>query len=174
MTAAHTEKETLHVDVNIPEHADRTATALFEHTRKLLLAASGNRCHTCNELPSIVGPLEAHHNIVERAMANEVDWRLVMADAMAGELGETQRQRDACKAFDWVSFMHGVNDEGDVPDPYPFVDNMLLNGKLLCKPHHTGKDTGEHMAPGPIFKIQRYAKAGYQFDSVEVIRHGKG
>ena len=33
-TAAHVERATLHIDVNIPEHEERTATPLFHHAQQ--------------------------------------------------------------------------------------------------------------------------------------------
>ncbi|UNJ99715.1 hypothetical protein [Ralstonia sp. RRA.1] len=56
-------------------------------------------------------------------------------------------------------------------DPYLFVDDMTVNGLLLCKQHHTGKDAGIHDMPFPLWIAQRYAIEGYQFTPNEVIHH---
>jgi len=43
MTDAHEMKDTFAVDVNIPAHADRVATPLFQKTRKHLIERDGGR-----------------------------------------------------------------------------------------------------------------------------------
>jgi hypothetical protein len=48
---------------------------------------------------------------------------------------------------------------------------MTLNGMLLCKEHHTGKETGIHYLPYPLWIAQKYGKEGYKFNDVEVIHH---
>lgn len=163
VTEVHEEKETLAVEVNIPGHDPRTTTALFTRTRKALLESDHAMCHICQRIEEECGPLEAHHYPVERSLAEMIDWERVKRDAMAGELGATQRQRAAAQAFDWSSF--------DPAEPYSFVDNMLVNGLLLCKQHHIGKDEGIHAMPHPLWIAQRYAKEGYQFSDVEIIHH---
>ena len=52
-----------------------------------------------------------------------------------------------------------------------FVDDMLAQGMLLCKEHHTHPETGVHVLPWPIFIMQRYLKAGYKFNNLETIAH---
>jgi hypothetical protein len=163
VTTTHEEKETLSVDVNLPGHDPRTTTPTFVHTKKALAARDGNRCWICGFPPEKVGPLEAHHYPIERSLAMMIDWNLVKKDCDAGEFGLTQAQRDAAKVFDWSTF--------DPADPYTFVDNMLVNGVLLDKSHHTKKDEGIHDMPHPLWVAQRYGKDGYQFSTVEVIHH---
>lgn len=162
----HDLKETLTVDVNIPGHDPRSATPLFEHTRKLLLERDG-ACWVCGAKEGEQGPLEAHHHPIERCFADMIDWNLVKQDALAGELGLTQKQRDAAKAFDWEGFMNKIP-----LDPYVFVDNMLVNGVLLDKAHHILTDEGIHALPFPTFLASKYGKSGYVFSKVEVIHHG--
>ncbi|RQR50418.1 hypothetical protein DIE18_34940 [Burkholderia sp. Bp9125] len=137
VTHAHTEKGTLSVAVNIPEHAERKTTALFERTHKELIAREGGRCFICNATAEESGhPLEAHHHPIERSLAELIDWD-----------GFT----------DWTQF----------------VDDMTVNGMLLCKAHHIGKDEGLHAMPFPLWIAQKYAKEGYQFSDVEIIRHNQ-
>lgn len=161
MTDAHEEKETLSVAVNIPDHEDRTTTALFTRTRKVLLDREGGRCWICNRTAEEAGhPLEAHHNPIERCLAEMIDWDLVAADAKAGHLGPY------AEAFDWSAFL-----AAQPFDPYVFVDDMTVNGLLLCKDHHIGKDEGIHAMPFPLFLGQRYGKEGYKFSDIEIIHH---
>lgn len=163
----HEERETLTVDVNIPGHDPRATTALFTRTRKLLIEREGGRCWISNMTAEEAGhPLEAHHYPIERSLANMIDWNLVRRDALAGELGATQAQRDACKAFDWDGFMNA-----QPFDPYRFVDDMTVNGLLLSKQFHIGKDEGIHAMPHPLWIAQRYGKEGYRFSDVEIIHH---
>ncbi|MGS1116037.1 HNH endonuclease [Castellaniella sp. UC4442_H9] len=148
----HEERETLTVDVNIPGHDPRKATALFERTRRLLIAREGGRCWVCGRTAEESGhPLEAHHHPIERSFAEMIDWS-------PGSL----IRRDF-PAFDWAHF--------DPTDPYSFVDDMTVNGRLLCKDHHIGRDEGIHALPYPIWLAQRYGKAGYKFSDIEIIHH---
>jgi hypothetical protein len=150
ITVEHDEKETLTVDVIVPEHDERVTTPLFEHTRKKLIDQEDGRCFVCGRTAEESGhPLEAHHNGIERSYAEgDIDWDIVKNDF---------------PNFDWTSF--------DPSNPYTFVDDMLAQGKLLCKEHHTGKDTGIHYLPYPLFIMQRYLKIGCKFNLSETIEH---
>lgn len=154
----HEEKETLRVDVNIPGHEPRAATALFRHTRQKLIEREGGRCWVCGRTAEESGhPLEAHHHPIERSLANMIDWDRFEADCHAGIWGEHARD------FDWSTF--------DPDDPYTFVDDMTVNGELLCRDHHTGPDEGKHKLPFPLWIAQRYGKEGYRFSDIEIIHH---
>jgi hypothetical protein len=157
MTKAHEEKLTLAVEVNIPSHEDRKATPLFERTRKQLLKREGAVCWICGCTAEEAGPLEAHHHPVERSLAEMVDWHLFRNLAERGLFGE------AVKGFDWSAF--------DPKNPYTFVDDMTVNGVLLCKAHHTGKDEGIHDMPYPLWVVQKFGREGYKFSDVEIIHH---
>ncbi len=152
MTDAHEEKETLHVEVDIPEHADRTETPLFERTRTELIARD-KACWVCGTTKD----LQAHHHPIERCMTGLVDWPRFIRDAEAGAYGPH------AQAFDWQSF--------DQKDPYTFVDDMLHNGLLLCEEHHIGPDAGIHTVVYPLWIAQQFAKAGYRFSPTEKIIH---
>lgn len=153
----HEEKETLVVDVSIPGHEERTTTALFVRTKKLLMEREGGRCFVSGMTEAEVGPLEAHHHPIERSMANMIDWDRFAADCKAGIWGPHAR------AFDWSRF--------DPADPYTFVDDMTVNGVLLAKRFHTAKDAGIHNLPFPLWIAQKYGKEGYEFSPTEVIHH---
>ncbi len=158
VTDTHEEKETLAVDVLLPGHEARTTTPLFLHSKKDLIAREGGRCFICGATAEASGhPLEAHHHPIERSLANMIDWASVAAFARAGALGPQ------AAAFNWDAF--------DPADPYTFVDDMTVNGLLLCKQHHTGKDAGIHDMPFPLWIAQKYAREGYQFSPTEVIHH---
>ena len=176
----HEQKETLSVDVLLPGHAPRKETALFEHTRKLLIEREGGRCFVSGQTAEELGqPLEAHHHPIERCFAEIIDWSLFSKDCKAGHWGIH------AQAFDWEGFFKGAKQmtvAGETPlhpdtvyllpvDPYLFVDDMRVNGLLLGKPFHTGKDEGIHTLPFPIWLVQKYAIEGTQFTPTEVIHH---
>lgn len=153
VTEVHEEKNTLAVDVFIPGHEPRgSATALFTRTRKHLLERDGGRCWVCGCTAEESGhPIEAHHYPIERSFAEMVDW------------SEGSQIRKDFPGFGWGSF--------DESNPYSFVDDMNVNGRLLCKSHHIGKDEGVHALPEPVWLAQRYGREGYQFSAVEIIHH---
>jgi hypothetical protein len=151
VTEAHELRETLTVDVITPGHAPRITTPLFRHSKQALMASQHPpRCFICQQTEAELGqPLEAHHVGVERSFAEgEIDWEMVKADF---------------PDFDWASF--------DPSNPYAFVDDMQAQGLLLCKRHHTGKGTGIHDIPYPLWRMQRYLKDGVQFTPTDVIHH---
>jgi hypothetical protein len=152
VTEVHEEKNTMQVCVNIPGHAPRTATALFAKSRLHLLERDGGRCWVCGCTAAETGhPIEAHHYPIERSFAEMIDWST-----------GSQIRRDFPN-FGWGSF--------DEADPYTFVDDMNVNGRLLCKAHHIGHDEGVHALPEPVFLAQRYGREGYQFSTIEIIHH---
>lgn len=176
----HEEKETLVVDVLLPGHAPRKATALFERTRKQLIERERGRCFISGMTAEQLGaPLEAHHHPIERCFAEIIDWSRFSADCKAGHWGSR------AQAFDWDKFFVGgkaVTIPGKTPldpgvtyqvplDPYLFVDDMTVNGMLLGKQFHTVRDAGIHTVPFPIWIVQKYAIEGYQFSPTEVIHH---
>jgi hypothetical protein len=160
VTQVHEEKETLVVDVMLPGHDPRTtASRLFINTRQRLID-DGGACFICGKAHTHDDPLEAHHHPIERSFAEMIDWRLFAADCRAGKWGP------ACAAFDWDAFL------GAQPfNPYAFVDDMRVNGLLLCKAHHTRPNEGVHTLPFPIWIAQKYGREGFQFSAIEIIHH---
>jgi hypothetical protein len=152
VTKIHEERESLAVDVNVPGHGPRVSTPLFIKTRKHLIEREGGRCWVCGRTAEEAGhPLEAHHYPIERSFAEMIDW------------SPGAQIRKDFPTFGWGSF--------EESNPYTFVDDMNVNGRLLCKDHHIGKDEGVHALPEPVWLAQRYGKEGYQFSSVEIIHH---
>lgn len=160
MTDAHEEKETLSVDVDIPEHDKRVTTTVFRKTKRFLMKVGGalgfnikrppGRCWICGKTEVELGePLEAHHFGVERAYIDaDLRWDIIAKDF---------------PIFDWTTF--------DPKRPETFVDDMSAQGVLLCKAHHTGKDTGIHELPFSLWVMQRYLADGSRFNPSEVIKH---
>jgi hypothetical protein len=153
------EKLTLQVDINIPDHEARVTTPLFLNSKKELIKRDGAKCWICGNTAEQSGnPLESHHYPIERSLANMIDWELFKSHCLAGDHGIY------AEGFDWGTF--------NPLDPYSFVDDQTVNGVILCKEHHVGKDAGIHCLPHPIWIAQKYAKEGYQFSPTEVIHHG--
>lgn len=156
----HEQKATLSVDVFLPGHDPRTTTTLFRRTKQKLMALASllvfkpwrakGRCFICNQTGDEVGqPLEAHHFGVERAFVDApLRWDLIKMDF---------------PNFNWADF--------DPTHPESFVDDMLAQGVLLCKAHHTGKDTGIHTLPFNLWLMQKYLPEGTKFTPDEVIHH---
>lgn len=147
-------------DVITPEHADRVTTPLFTKSKKalyvdgpindLLVKRDSGKCWICGGTEAELGePLEAHHFGIERSFAEDtIDWSKVAIDY---------------PSYDWSTF--------SPTDPYAFVDDMVAQGILLCKKHHTGKNHGIHYMPFSIWILQRYLKDGTEFQPKEVIHH---
>lgn len=158
VTETHEEKNTFQVDVYLPGHDPRVTTPLFRKSRLALIEREGGRCWISGMTAETSGhPLEAHHFPIERSLAELIDWDRFRKDCVRGIWGPH------AQAFDWASF--------DPANPYTFVDDMTVNGMLLAKQFHIGKDEGIHCLPHPIWLAQRYAKEGYKFSDVEIIHH---
>lgn len=176
-------KEALRVAINTPDHEKRKRSGLFESSRKQLIERD-KTCFICGADAVAAGhPLEAHHHPIEWSLTNLMDWQRFSEDCLSGRWGEH------AKAFDWAVFFANAKEEpfsythdetGAViqasrllpVDPYLFVDDMRVNGLLLCKAHHTESNEGMHDLPFPIWIAQRYAYAGYQFAKSVQIHHG--
>jgi hypothetical protein len=173
VTEIHEEKNTFQVDVNIPGHDARgAASALFVRTRKQLIEREAGRCWLSGLTAEQLGaPLEAHHYPIERCFAEGIDWVRFSNDAKFGHWGPY------AQGFDWTKFFDGAAPGATgclVPvDPYLFVDDMTVNGRLLGKQYHTGKDEGIHDLPEPVWLAQKYMVEGYKFSAVEVVHHAQ-
>ena len=176
VTDDHEAKETLALDIYVPGHEARgSATPLFLRTRKELIARMRGRCWVSGMTAEESGhPLEAHHYPVERCFATAWDWPRFMKDCMAGHWGPYAR------AFDWATFFKGSTlvtreDTGkpyvQVVDPYLFVDDMTVNGRLLSKQYHIGKNEGVHGTTEPILFAAKYLAEGYKLTDFEIIHH---
>lgn len=149
----HIERRTLHEMVAYPPHGPREADPhyhLFETARKHLIDTLGIGCwiggatkaqlhvglptgHMCAGAKQ----LEAHHAIAEFAGLNEEDWQKVAADFPL--LGIHSQE-------DWLC---AAESEGG-----------LL---ILCDKHHRDGSHGIHSITYPVWRLDRYAMAGYEF-----------
>ena len=83
--------------------------------------------------------LEAHHHIAEFAGLNEVDWEKVAQDFPLLEIDSDE------------AFLRAAESDGG-----------LL---ILCDKHHRGPYHGIHTITEPVWKLNRYARAGWDFTS---------
>lgn len=159
ITAAHVERETLSVIVDIPAHEQRATTPLFMRTRQALLHRDNNVCFISGQTAEESGhPLEAHHWIVERCFAEAANWDDVRQFVFRLE-ALIAHTADFCRK------------NVDLDDIMTFVDDMTVNGMLLTKEMHTQAGTGVHTIPMPIWAFQAYATEGYVFSPTETIHH---
>jgi hypothetical protein len=153
MEEIHEIRNTMVIDYYSPSHKHREKPSqLFLHTKEKLLEIT-DRCYICNRTAEQVGePLEANHFPIEWSLAEMMDW------------SEGSQIRKYAPHFDWANFSED--------DPYKFVDDMTVNGMILCKLHHTGKDAGYHNLPYAIWIAQKYGKVGYQFTPTQILIQG--
>jgi hypothetical protein len=175
VTEDHEQTETLKTDVIEPGHETRgAATPLFKRTRLALIQREQGKCWLSGLTAKELGPLEAHHWPVERCWAERWDWPRFAKAAQSGKFGPGPQ------GFDWTDFFKGgvtitAPDTGKpfckVRDPYLFVDNMLVNGRLLGKQFHVHVDAGAHNLTESQWLAQGFLAEGYKFSPTEVIHH---
>ena len=145
VTGEHEQKLTIKVDVYVPDHADRTATAIFNKTRRKLIENNPSaKCAVDNGHCDHDNPLELHHQHVEWCDSNGVDWDKIKA---------------LVPDFDWAGF--------DPKYPETFIDSEWNANLVLCRKHHIGVDHGIHMLPFPTWAMQRVQKADFVFSPDE-------
>lgn len=134
ITPAHMEVVHLFYQQYVPTHgarADDPHYRLFEAARRRLKAAGKLLCWRCGTTENI----QLHHNLVEWCCENAVDYR-----KFAHRYPELMPE---CSEED---FLRAIESEG---------------GTLpLCQPCHTGKGTGIHYVPGPVWNIGGLEKEG--------------
>ena len=81
--------------------------------------------------------LEAHHHIAEFAGLNEIDWQKVAADFP--QLGIHSNE----------DFLRAAESEGGL--------------MILCDKHHRAPYHGIHSITEPVWKLDRYARDGWDF-----------
>ena len=141
VTGEHLQKQTLTVQVYIPDHPDRSESPIFRATRKKLIEDNPDACcFICGTKDC----LELHHEIVEWCDSAAVDWSKVAK---------------VVPEFDWDSF--------DPSNPATFIDSEHNARLVLCKKHHTGLDHGIHMLPEPLWRLQLLKRPDFVFSPDE-------
>jgi hypothetical protein len=121
-------KEDIEIDVFYPDHPPRTDSALYRRTRHHLIDVLDIACWVCGSKDN----RETHHQHVEWAYADGVDW---------------DHMRVLHPDFNWGTFKTAED----------FVDSEY-NMLILCDIHHRHKNHGIHYLPFPIFVMQRYKR----------------
>lgn len=149
----HSQPRTLKEIAYYPPHEPRAEDpnySAFHSARRHLIDVLGTGCwiggatkadlaagladdHLCNGAKQ----LEAHHHIAEFAGLNELDWQKVAADFP--QLG-IQSDEDFKRAAE--------------------SDGGLL---ILCDKHHRAPYHGIHSITEPVWKLDRYARLGWEF-----------
>ena len=137
----HLQKQTLTVQVYVPDHPDRTTSNVFAKTRRKLIE---NNPEACCFICGTKDGLELHHEVVEWCDAGAVDWTKVEAEV---------------PDFPWSTF--------DPDHPETFIDSEWNAKLVLCKKHHTGADHGIHMLPITLWRLQKLERADFIFSPDE-------
>jgi hypothetical protein len=153
--AGHDTPRTLREIAHYPAHGPRASDpnyATFEAARKHLIfdlkvgcwigGATHDRIiakslppeHLCYGATQ----MEAHHHVAEFAGLNEIDWQKVAADFP--QLGIDSEE----------TFLKAAESDGG-----------LL---ILCDKHHRAPYHGIHMITEPVWKLDRYARPGWEFE----------
>ena len=138
----HLQKQTLTVQVYVPDHPDRTTTPIFAATRRTLIETNPDACcYICGGKDD----LELHHYWVEWCDSGAVDWKKVA---------------DLVPEFDWAHF--------DPEHPETFIDSEH-NAKLVVdKKHHIGADHGIHSMPYGLWLLQKLKREDFVFSTDEI------
>ena len=152
-TSAHIDRRTLTEIVQYPAHGPREQDShyhVFEAARRHLIDVLGVGCwiggatkaqiaaglpvdHLCHGATQ----LEAHHAIAEFAGLEAEDWQKVSADFP--QLGIHSEE-------DWFN---AAESEGGL--------------QILCDKHHRDGRHGIHSITYPVWRLDRYARTGYEF-----------
>lgn len=134
-TAAHEQIESLKVDVEYPEHVQRTESTEFAANKRQLIVKLDTPCFSCGSKQD----REVHHFITEWALADDADWDKVFKLA---------------HHFDIYGFAAQL---GDKPITSP---DDIRNLVVICAKCHRGAGFGIHLVPFPFWIGQVMAKDG--------------
>jgi hypothetical protein len=137
----HLQKQTLTVQVFVPDHPDRTTTPIFAATRRKLIENNPDACcYICDGKDD----LQLHHFWVEWCDSGAVDWAKVA---------------EVVPDFDWANF--------DPAKPETFIDSEWNANLVLCSKHHIGGDHGIHTLPYGLWLLQRLKRPDFVFSPDE-------
>lgn len=160
-------RRTLSETVFYPEHAPRTASALYAQTHHHLVYDLDLPCVVCGVRRSTLGDLtqnrvgaraiETHHALVEWAGQTEINW-----DKLAQDNPTLPTLVSIAQAFHAHLLANGSLPPDYKLDATPFVDSteqMLV----ICDVDHRGSQRGVHMITGPVWELQRYEAGDWDF-----------
>jgi hypothetical protein len=203
----HLMTENIYTAVYYPPHEPRTESKTYMQTHKTLIYDKDMPCWVCGVRASDfkrdgkgkktdvnqfgAQDNETHHDIIEWAAANGIDW-----DKVAKDYPDLKSLQHVARAWD---LQHGrghqlpkaeepENTQGQKIrhpayknvhyteiDPTEFLDGVEQM-KVLCDIHHRHPLFGVHMTPRPIWVLQRYERSGFQFmppDLADRTKHEK-
>ena len=137
-TPAHEQVESLRVDVEYPEHVQRTESAEFAANKHRLVKKLELKCFKCGGSDG----LEVHHFIIEWSEWDSADPAAV--------------QRIMHK-FDVYGF---AADQASQGDPLPASPDDIRNLMVLCESCHRGACLGIHQVPLPFWFADLVKKPG--------------
>jgi hypothetical protein len=176
-----------------PPHEPRSESKLYVETHKTLIFEKDMPCWVCGVRNSDfkhdgkgkvtdVNPFgatenETHHNIIEWAAQNGINWDKVAKDypnlkslqhvARAWDLErgkghQLPKSDEPVKEGQRVRHPAFKNVHYSTIDPTEFVDGVEQM-RVLCDVHHRHPYYGIHTITGPIWLLQRYAVDGFSF-----------
>lgn len=134
-TPAHEQVESLRVDVEYPEHVQRTCSPEFAANRRQLIQKLDTPCFSCGSKEG----REVHHFVTEWALSEIADWDKVFK---------------LVHHFDIYGFAAQL---GDKPITSP---DDIRNLVVVCVKCHRGAGMGIHLVPFPDWIGQVMAKDG--------------
>jgi hypothetical protein len=174
----HEKKATLSEDVFYPDHAARTESPTFRHTKRTMKESGEYRCAVCGTDEKI----EDHHRFIEWAFADAIDWYWIkmVATGQCDTVWSHTMQKEVKLSklhviydflkltadFDWLKF--------EPSKPETFVDSPA-NMWPLCELHHRAANHGIHAESFPIWFAQAFLKKGFIYSPDEMKgRHEHG
>lgn len=161
-------RRTLAEDVMYPPHPPRVASALYARTHHELVVVQDRPCVVCGVRNSTLADptanpdraktLETHHDLIEWAGANEIDW-----DKLAADHPDLPNLVALAKAFHAHVTANGSFDgtlDPAIVTAFVDSDEQML---VICDVHHRGPNRGKHMITGPVWELQRYQRGDWDF-----------
>lgn len=137
VTPAHEQRETISIDVEYPEHAQRTESAEFAANKRTLVTKLDTPCFSCGGKDH----REVHHMVIEWAEWANADPAKVL---------------QKCHQIDIYGYAAQL---GDKPIASP---DDIRNLVVICAKCHRGAGTGIHLVPFPNWISQVVARDGVQ------------
>lgn len=133
--AEHEQRETLTIDIEYPDHAQRTESPEFAANKRTLVTKLDTPCFCCGGKEN----REVHHFIIEWA-----EW----------DFADPAKVLTAAHRFDIYGYAGQL---GDKPILSP---DDIRNLVVICAKCHRGRGTGIHLVPFPNWIAQVVAKDG--------------
>lgn len=159
-------RRTLSETAFYPEHAPRTASALYAKTHHHLVYELDSPCVVCGVRNSTLKTpanrlgskqIETHHALVEWAGQTEINW-----DKLAADNPTLPTLVSIAQAFHAHLLANGELPPDYKLDATPFVDSTEQM-VVLCDVCHRGGSRGVHMITGPVWELSRYERGDWDF-----------